>query len=206
MKTRNKYNFEIKRKIFHVCGMIIPLSYLVTSKIIMLSALLLITGITLSLDIARHYNPLIQKYVNMYLGFLLRSKEKSGSFHLSGASYMALGLILSCLIFPKYLAINTWLILMISDALAALIGKKYGKPLKNGKSIAGFLAFLISAIFISIIVNYFLKNEINVCIIVLASFSAALTEFYSEQIRINDNFLIPLSFGVVYLLLNLFIL
>ena len=71
-------NFEIQRKIFHLCSIIFPVIYVFTPKITMSITLAIIAGITLYLNISRHSNKKIKEVTNKFLGKFLRFKEKSG--------------------------------------------------------------------------------------------------------------------------------
>lgn len=190
------YNFEIKRKIFHICSLILPLSYLLLPKSYMIAILLLLTLVVLFFDISRHYSYKIQELTNKIFTKLMREEEKNGSFKLSGSSYMFFGFFLSALLFSKGLAITSWLVLIISDALAALIGTKIGAPLANGKTIAGSVAFMTSAILISILCYFFIGYNTNFFIILASCLISTICEFFSKQLSINDNLLIPLSYAL----------
>lgn len=186
-------DFEIQRKVFHLGGLIFPLIYLFVAKITMVAGLLIVTGMVLYLDLARHYNKTIGNFVEQLFGKYFRDKEKNGKKTLSGSSYMAMGLLLSCLFFAKNLAITSWFILIISDCIAAIIGKIYGEPLFNGKSLAGSLTFLLSSFLISIISYFFIGYHTSFSIIIMVCILITLMEFFSSSI-IDDNFLIPLSY------------
>lgn len=190
------YNFEIKRKTFHICSLILPLLYLPLPKSYMIAILLLLTLIVLFLDTSRHYSYKIQELTNKIFTKLMREEEKNGSFKLSGSSYMFFGFFLSALFFSKGLAITSWLVLIISDALAALVGTKIGTPLSNGKTIAGSVAFMVSAVLISILCYFFIGYDTNFFIILLSCLISTICEFFSKQISINDNFLIPLIYAL----------
>ncbi len=195
--------FEVKRKTFHLYGLIFPLAYSFTSKMTASILLLIITGFTLYLDISRYYNPKIKEVVDKIFYKYLRQKEKNNSLSLSGASYMALGLLTSCLFFSKGLAITSWFILIISDCIAALIGVKYGTPLQNGKSLYGSGAFFVSSVFISVVSYFFINYHTRFVIIILSSAVVTLVEFYADQIKINDNLSIPLSYCMTTFILSL---
>lgn len=188
------FNFEIQRKTFHLCSLVIPFFYLFVSKLVMTILLFgLMTGV-LIIDITRHYDSRIKGYTDRFFAKLMRPEEFSGSFRLSGGSFMMVGLFLTVLLFSKGLVITSWLILILSDSLAAIVGTKIGKPLWNGKTIEGTLAFLISAIFISMLVYFFIEYNTSFMVIILSSIVATACEFYSKQITVNDNLLIPISY------------
>lgn len=197
------FNFEVKRKIFHLYGLIFPLVYAFISKVSMSILLLILTVFTLYADTFRHRNQKIKELVDKFFNKFLRNKEKTGSYKLSGASYMALGLLISCLFFSKGLVITSWLILIISDCMAALIGMKYGMPLQNGKSLVGAGAFFTSSIFISIVIYFFISHSISFIIIIFSSLIATLAEFYADQVEINDNLSITLCYCLTTVILGL---
>jgi len=196
MYSTTSLNFEIRRKIFHLCSIIFPVIYAFTPRITMSIALIIITIVTIYLDTSRHSNTKIKGVIDKFFGKLLRSEEQSGYFKLSGSSYMALGLCLSCLFFPKNLVITSWLVLIVADCFAAIVGMKFGSPLFNGKSYAGAVSFFVSAIFISILSYFAIGYSTNFAIIIISSFLTTLAEFFSKQIDINDNLSIPLTYAI----------
>ncbi|WP_341756361.1 MULTISPECIES: diacylglycerol/polyprenol kinase family protein [unclassified Candidatus Tisiphia] len=190
------FKFEIQRKTFHLYSLIIPLFYLFSSKLVVTTLLFLLTTCVLYIDIARHYNLYVKKFTDRFLTKFMRPEEESGSFRLSGSSFMVIGFFLTALLFSKGLAISSWFILIIADCLAALVGIKIGKPLENGKSLEGSIAFLISAIFISMLVYFFVGYHTSFTVIIISSIVATIGEFYAKELLINDNLLIPLTYCV----------
>ena len=190
------FNFECRRKSFHLLSLIVPLTYLMVSKLSMSILLLFWMTITLYLDISRHYNPQIKDLIQKIFGNIIRLQEKSGKFNLSGVSFMAMGFLIPCLMCSKGLAINSWLILIISDCLAALVGTKIGTPLSNGKSIAGSLAFVTSALIVSLVCYFLIPFDTTPSVILAGCILTGLVEFYSKTIWINDNLSIPLTYAL----------
>lgn len=168
----------------------------------MCTALTIITAITIYLDISRHYNPKIKILVANFFGRFLREEENNGQFVLSGASYMACGFLLTCLLFNKGLTINSWFVLIISDCFAAIVGLKYGSPLFNGKTLAGSISFFISAVFISILTYFIIGYRTTFIIIIISSFVVTIIEFFAKEIKINDNFSIPVSYALITTILS----
>ncbi|ABV75558.1 Dolichol kinase [Rickettsia akari str. Hartford] len=188
------FDFEKNRKIFHLSAIIFPLLYLFIPRTVITLLLFIITAVTLYLDVSRHNNAKISEFVTKFFSKVIRFEENNGYCTLSGISFMMLGLFLTALLFPKNLVICSWLILIISDCLAALVGVKIGNSLGNGKSIAGSVTFLASAIFISVLVYFYLGYNTSFIIIIISCIGATATEFYSKDLRINDNLSIPLSY------------
>ncbi|MDC0864472.1 SEC59/DGK1/VTE5 family protein [Rickettsiaceae bacterium] len=196
-------NFEIKRKAFHLCSIIFPIAYLFVSKFTMSSILLLLTCFTLYVDIYRHYDGNIKWVTNKFLGKFLRPEERRGKSSLTGCVYMGLGFLISCIFFSKGLAITSWLILIISDASASIIGIRYGLPLPNGKSYIGSIVFFVSAIFISIVTYFLIGYSTSFGIIIISSLLATIVEFFSKEINVNDNLLIPITYATSTFVLGL---
>lgn len=188
------FNFEIQRKTFHLYSLIIPIFYLFSSKLVITTLLFLLTTCVLYIDIARHYNLYVKRFIDKFFTKFMRPEEQSGSFRLSGSSFMVVGFFLTAFLFSKGLAISSWLILIIADCLAALVGTKIGKPLENGKSLEGSIAFLISAIFISMLVYFFIGYHTSFTVIIISSVVTTIGEFYSKELLINDNLLITLTY------------
>ena len=196
-------NFEIQRKIFHLCSLIFPVVYIFTSKITMGIALTIITGLTLYLDTSRHYNAKIKGLVDNFLGKFQRIEEKSGEFSLSGSSYMAFGFLVTCLFFSKGLAITAWLVLIVADCFAAIVGMRFGSPLFNGKSYMGAAAFFLSAMLTSIMSYFVVGFSTSFFIIIISCLLCTIVEFFSDQIKINDNLSIPLTYALSTFILSL---
>ncbi|MGC0371717.1 MAG: hypothetical protein DGJ47_000416 [Rickettsiaceae bacterium] len=201
--NNDQINFEIKRKFFHLCAIFFPLLYIFTTKLNMCILLLTISSLTLLLDTYRHSNIKIKELVDNFFSFMMRNSEKSQANKLSGSSYMAMGLLLSCILFSKGLAINSWLILIVSDCFAAIIGMRFGNPLYNGKSIEGALAFFVSSVTISVFSCSIEPYGTNFGIMVFSCILTTLIEFFSKDLQINDNFSIPLTYGSSVVLLSL---
>jgi len=188
------FNFEIQRKTFHLYSLIVPIFYLFVSKLIIIVSLFLLMIFVLYIDISRHYNLYVQKITDIFFAKIMRVEERSGLFRLSGSSYMVVGFFLTALLFSKGLAISSWCILIISDCLAALVGIKIGTKLNNGKSLEGSIAFLSSAILVSMIVYFFIGYSTSFTVIIISSIITTISEFYAKSLAIDDNLLIPLVY------------
>ncbi|MBP9120099.1 MAG: dolichol kinase, partial [Ignavibacterium sp.] len=129
-------------------------------------------------------------------GFLLRKheldKEKK---NLTGATYVLLSALICALIFPKVIFVTAFTILIISDTMAALIGRKFGKRKFLRKSFEGTLSFFISA---SIVVFFTPKVgdfPMEYVIGFIAAFVGAIIENISYGYA-DDNLSIPISVGL----------
>jgi len=140
--------------------------------------------------------PQIQGAVDKIFAPIMKPHEKTGQKHLSGVSYMLLGFLLTVILFSKEKVITSWLVLIISDSLASIIGKRYGHKLSFGKSIEGSLIFVLSGVAIAIYSAKILLWDISYYRLVLAVIITTTAEFFSAKLKIDDNLLIPIVFCI----------
>ncbi|HJK86797.1 MAG TPA: hypothetical protein QKA08_03395 [Candidatus Megaira endosymbiont of Nemacystus decipiens] len=165
------------------------------------------TALVLYADTYRHKNNKIQQLIDILFEFLLRADEKGAGSSKTGASYMFMGLLLTAILFPKGLAINAWLILIVSDSLAAIVGMRFaGYKIYNNKTLEGSIVFFISSVLISVFSYFWVAHYTAFAVIIVSCFITTMVELFSgsKYLKINDNFTIPLSYGLSSILLNLF--
>jgi dolichol kinase len=85
--------------------------------------------------------------------------------------------------------------MLISDTLAALIGKACGqRKIYKNKSLEGTCAFFVSALIIMILFNPIYTFTYAS---VIACFFAVFMELYEDWFELDDNFSIPLVIGFI---------
>lgn len=168
----------------------IPVGYYLTDRptaLLIVGAvfLMFVVGECLRL-LTRPGNTLFQKI----FGSMLRAEENR---KLTGATYLLGACWLVIFSFPQQIAITCMLFLTVSDALAALAGKGFGRSRIYGKTLEGSAAFFVSA---GAIGALFFEP-------LLVGFAGALCATVAELLpsRINDNLSIPLLSGCVMFLL-----
>lgn len=182
---RMDYRREVKRKAFHQLALLIPIGYAIFPKTTLLWIVIPITYIVIGVEIVRFHIPAVQKLFMRIFGILLRDREFD---KFTGSSYLLVGAIITIWLFPKPYALLSLLFLIISDACAALVGKRFGKHKIFNKSWEGTAAFFISSVAISLFFpNLPLPQRITAVI------TATLIELLPLQI--DDNLLIPLGSG-----------
>ena len=145
--VERSYAVEIVRKSIHLSSLSIPIVYWFISKSTALTILVPLTLLFGLSDAARHLFPSYGRFYHQWLGWLLRSHEKDRDMkRLTGATYVLLSATLGMLIFPKVIIITAFAIMIVSDTVAALIGRKFGKHPFIGKSLEGTFAFFMSAV------------------------------------------------------------
>ena len=185
---------EYIRKIIHLFSLIIPFGYLylITDKYVMVQILIVLNIIFLFFDITRHRIVWIQSIFKYFFNNMLRGHELSG--HLTGATWVIIGSLITILLFTKYVAIIALIFMSLGDTAAGLIGQKFGKNKIGNKSWEGFFGGLIICFIIAI--NFpFLPLKI--------SLSGALAAMIMEllPIPLDDNFKIPLGSGAIMMML-----
>jgi dolichol kinase len=123
-----------------------------------------------------------------------RKKELSG---LHSSSFFLIGCLLAIQFFTFEVALAAISMLVFGDAMAALIGRKWGKPFYKKKSLLGSTAMFLTSTLVGI---FFLAN---IWVVLAMAFIGTLVEVFVNNI--DDNLMIPLFAGLCgHLLLLLF--
>ncbi|PIW70892.1 MAG: dolichol kinase [Ignavibacteriales bacterium CG12_big_fil_rev_8_21_14_0_65_30_8] len=200
------YRDEVVRKLIHLCSISIPIVYYYIPRNNALLILLIVTFFAIIVDLLRYFLPTFAKLFYSFFGFLLRKHEKDVKIKtLNGASYVLISATICVFIFPKIFVVTAFGILIISDTLAALIGRKFGKHKLLKKSFEGTLAFFLSAIVVVIATPKITGNIYEYLIGFIACFIGAIVENISFG-WIDDNLSIPISIGLVMWLLYIIFL
>ena len=190
------YKDELVRKLIHLFSLSIPIIYYFIPRDHAILILGILTGVALLIDLSRYLSASFGKLFYNFFGFLLRKHElDSNKRNLNGATYVLISALICVIILPKVIFVTAFSILIISDSVAALIGRKFGKTKLLSKSLEGTLAFFISAI----IVILFTPKVTGDIIEYLIGFFAALVGGIVENISFgfaDDNLSIPISIGL----------
>ncbi|MFI5253666.1 MAG: diacylglycerol/polyprenol kinase family protein [Bacteroidota bacterium] len=194
MPLQITYRTELVRKAIHLSSLSIPVIYLFIAREQALMLLLPATIFFIIIDLGRYYFLPLQTLFYQSFGSLLRSHETDTKRkRLNGATYVLIAASLCVYIFPKYIALTSFTILIIGDMMAALIGRKYGKHRFNQKSIEGTLAFIASGFLIILLTPKIDYRLAEYLIGFVAVIIGALVE--ALIVHIDDNLAVPLSAG-----------
>jgi dolichol kinase len=189
------YKDELLRKTIHLTSLSIPIIYYFITSETAAIILAVLAGLALIIDWTRYLSPEVGKIFYKIFGFLLREHEVDHQKrNLNGATYVLISALVGVLIFPKLIFITAFSILIVSDSLAALIGRKFGRRKFLLKSFEGTFAFFISAcivIFFTPKIGNFPEEYV---IGFIAAFIGAIVENISFKL-IDDNLSIPFSVG-----------
>ena len=203
------YVEEIKRKLIHLSSLwMVAATLLLAQKqwiVCLIFAVLLLLTLVLEHDYANGGKYLGRLYGKLFKK-MLRNEVKPGQWIVSGgAPVLAAGLMMNVL-FAPVIAASGLAVMLTGDAFAALIGRKFGKhKAVNGKSWEGFFSFIIvgygaMAAVLAIVgvqERYFLWGIAGVIL-------AAVAELFQKQLKVDDNFSIPLCSGAVLFVCSLF--
>jgi dolichol kinase len=195
------YRDELVRKLIHLCSLSIPIIYYFIPRLTGIIILSVFTFLAVLLDLARYLSPQIGKIFYKIFGFMLRKHElDTRKKNLNGATYVFISALLSIIIFPKVIFITAFTILIISDSLAALVGRKYGRNKFLFKSLEGTLTFFISAIIVVLFTPKIEGYLTEYIIGFIAAAVGAIVENVSFGLA-DDNLSIPISIGLTMWLL-----
>lgn len=200
------YRDELVRKLIHLFSLSIPIIYYFISRSDAILILSILTFVALILDLTRYLSPSVGKIFYKIFGFLLRKHElDTRKKNLNGATYVLISALICVILFPKILFITAFTILIISDSMAALIGRKFGRHKLLSKSLEGTLAFFISASIVVFITPKVNDLPMEYLIGIIAAAVGAIVENISFGFA-DDNLAIPISIGFTMWLLYMTLL
>jgi dolichol kinase len=196
---RLELRYEVARKAIHLSSLSIPVIYCHISRELALLILVpLFTGFFL-VDLLKNFVGPVSEWYHKTFDAMLRTHEiQRDRHHLNGATYITLSALVLVLFFPKVIVIAAFSMVAVSDTLAAIIGKAFGKHRFGQKSVEGSIAFFLSAMIIVTVVQ-----GINPLIGFAMAAVATATEAFVVRIgrfRIDDNLTIPLVSAIVAIL------
>jgi len=210
------YIEELKRKAVHLSSFWMVAATLILPELIgnggryvisAIFALLLLLTLVSEHSFANGGRYLGRLY-GILFGKMLRNEVKPGQWVVSGGAPVLAAALLVNLIFPPPIAAGSLGVMLAGDAAAALVGRKFGRhKLVNGKSLEGSLAFIIAASVVLYVILYISRAGVPCGCFYLALpaiLLAAAAELFTKQIKIDDNFTIPLSTGAVLALAFIF--
>jgi len=173
-------------------GLIIPWVYYYTDKnTAMLFAGLLVLGL-LSVESLRLNHERFNAFLLKTFSKLAKSAETK---RITGASYFFIGAAITIVLFDKPVAIAAITFSVFGDALATLVGTRWGRiHLVNGKTVEGGLASLAACLFASFLLVQ-IDLGLKTSILVVGAVVTAVIEILSSPL--DDNLTIPILAGVL---------
>jgi dolichol kinase len=187
---------ELYRKSLHLLILLIPVTYHFLGKWQSVKIFAIATFFVVSIDILRQHSTKFGDIFVKLFGTILRSKEIKGEF--CGISYVGVAACLCFSLFKAEFAVTAFVILTVSDMLAAIFGKSLQSKEFFEKSTAGSIAFFVSALLVLMACGNFYHMDWWFYILgVFGVFVVTMFEARPSFIQIDDNFAIPVGFCVV---------
>ncbi len=175
---------EFRRKGIHFGAVLVPF-FAGVNFTLTLDLMITITVLFMFSELLR-LNGISFPIMNLITRLCIRTGEQR-RFTIAPVT-LSLGIILSLLLFPKLIACVVIIIVALSDSIATVTGRFYGRiriPYNHGKSVEGSMAFFVSAFMCSI---FFVPLGIAL----IVSFVSCIIESLPFKI---DNISVPLGTG-----------
>ena len=191
---------EIYRKLLHLSLIWVVLVYYcfgfyITEKVLLILLIFMICfefSRLKSEGMGRFASVVINK---MKLASIIRENEKNS---LTSASQLLIAAYIAIYLLPEIFYLPAFSIAIISDSVAAFIGRKYGHTHVLNKTLEGSLGFLLSATLISFFWWFALNENYNYLLLALiAAAATTLVELCSKKLVLDDNMLIFITYSIV---------
>jgi dolichol kinase len=182
---------EIKRKSFHLLMLVYILAYWVLPRELVLWGMVAAILVVVAGEVVRLRVPVFNQWILGALGGVHREEETN---QFSGLPWTLSGAFFTMLFFPnRNVVLVSFLYLAFGDAVAALVGKRFGKhKLIGEKTIEGSLACLLTCFLIGLL---FLNWQVALVGALLA------TAIEIIPWPLSDNFCMPLISAALLTLL-----
>ena len=188
---------EIHCKIAHFSLILIPIIYCILGKWISLAIFAVPSIAVVLLDYMRRTNSAARDVFLRVFGTIIKPHEFDGD-KFSSVSWVAFATCLNFLLFKDEIAVTAFVILVVSDAAAAIVGKNFSSPEFFEKTQNGSLAFLASGFLVLVICGVAFGSGFWFYLFGLFTLVAVtIVEARPSLIKVDDNFLIPISFSVI---------
>lgn len=199
------YFEEIKRKLVHLSSLWMVAATLLMAQYrvwcCLLFAVLLLVTLISEHDYANGGRYLGRLYGRLF-GKMMRKEPVPGQWIVSGGAPVLGAALMVNILFTPVIAAASLAVMLTGDAFAALIGRRFGRhKLVNGKSLEGTVSFFIAGFAALSIV--FLVSGVHSSFYFCGAagvFLAALVELFQKQLKLDDNFTVPLAVGCVLFL------
>ena len=189
------YGAEVKRKALHLAALVVPALMVALGKPEALYVLVPGAAVAIACDVLRAYSPPFRRWIRYVFGPLMRAEEWTpvgGGVILNGATGVLVGAALLTWIVPIRLAVPVFVMFMIADAAAALVGRRLGRHPWPGRphTVEGSLAFVATGLAV-----WACFPSVSFVVGVLGVLAAATAE--ALPLPLNDNIRVPLVAALV---------
>ena len=181
--------YEVSRKLLHLAALTLPALMVLLGRQ-SLWILVPLATVAVASDIIRAYSAGFATFIRKTFGSLMRPSEFSGAprqIIINGATWICCSAALMSALFPVDVAAAAVTLHMISDAVAAVIGRSLGRRRWPGtqRTLSGSAAYLVTGL-----VTMALWPAISLIPGALTAVAATAAEI--PQGPLNDNLRVPL--------------
>lgn len=194
------YRAEVVRKSIHLLALVVPLFMWVAGREVALAVLVPLALLSISADVLRARSAWFARLIYGTFGSLMRGSEippVGGPVRSNGATWVLVAAALLALLFPLRIAVPAFVMFMISDAAAALVGRRFGCHHwgRGSRTVEGSAAFLATGV---IVLAFFpdVPFWTGAASVAVACAAEALPG------PLNDNLRVPLVAALVIFLLE----
>ncbi len=203
------YRGELARKGTHLLALSYPIGFILLGRSVGLWVVISLSLIALSLDFLRTRSNAVYRFFDFTFGFMMRARERDvlgGKMVINGATWTSVSFTLLVAIFPEDLAIVSFALFMIGDAVAAIVGRRWGRIqwARKGCTVEGSVAFFLAGLAMafglasaSSPVAYY---DIEPLALVGGVAAACLLE--AAPLPVNDNLIAPLGAALSMLVIT----
>ena len=190
------YTEEVKRKLVHLSSLWMPVAILLFPQDVM--AWIFGGCLVGSLLVERLRSSRVKWLTPLYdalFGRMLRAEPRPGQWIISGGPYVFAAALAVVLLVPAQVAAASMAVMLCGDTAAALIGRKFGRhPAANGQSLEGCIAFCLAGY-----VGAMLFTGGDYALFLIPGvLGGMLVELYEKQLRVDDNFSIPVTAALLW--------
>ncbi len=198
------YSAEVKRKALHLLALIVPFLMGVLGKNLSVAILLPMAVISVGADALRAHSAPFAAWIDRWFGFMMRRDERfvrPDRIIINGASWVIVTALVLAVVFPIRIAVSCFVMFMVADAAAALVGRRFGRynwP-NSPRTLEGSAAFFITGVTIM-----FLFPDV----VFWTGAVTALVGAAAEVVRkpLNDNIRVPVVSAFTLFLLERYVL
>ncbi|WP_297066170.1 diacylglycerol/polyprenol kinase family protein [Thermococcus sp.] len=201
---------ELKRKALHLTGLTVPAVYLLLGKAYTLTFIGIAFALFVILEpfrVIEEWRDKIKEKLDLYVSPEVVEKIELLENHINDITrehernrvaahiYFAAASFIIVYFFPENVAIGAIALATLGDALAAIIGKTFGRHrFSNGKSVEGSLAYFLTGMVI-------LTPLVGILPALIGSLAGTIAEFYN--LPPDDNFSNQLAVALAVYLFHL---
>lgn len=151
--------------------------------------------LAVSIEVARVRSAVVAGWIQKIFGSMMRPGERppvGAAVVLNGATWILISASILTFFFPIYIAVRALAMFILSDAAAALIGRKFGRrhfP-RSEKTFEGSIAFIATSMITLSVLGRFTLPEM-----ILASLTGAIIEVL--PLPLNDNVRVPVCVAIL---------